>query len=271
MQTFAVMRDPNEHFASVGDVELCYETFGDVSDPACLLIMGLGTQMIAWREEFCEGLADARLPRDPLRQPRLRALDAPRRRADADAPGADQPRQAAGLQAPGHGARRRRAARRPRHPARTRRRRFDGRDDRPDARDRRAGARDLAGLDHGQHRRADLGQPSLRIFRELLRPPATDRDGYIEQVVDAFELVGSPGFERDQPALRELLELGLRPGRRPADGFARQLGAIVSSGSRRRRLGRITAPTFVIHGSADRLVGPSGGRATARAIPERTC
>ena len=41
----------------------------------------------------------------------------------------------------------------------------------------------------------------------------------------------------------------------------------LASGSRRRRLSRIKAPTLVIHGSADRLVAPSGGRATARAIP----
>src|SRR5918998_830200 len=46
-----------ESFARVGDVELCYETFGDPSHPAMLLIMGLGTQMVAWHDEFCEQLA----------------------------------------------------------------------------------------------------------------------------------------------------------------------------------------------------------------------
>src|SRR3954454_7738353 len=45
-----------EEFCQVGDVRLCYETFGDRSDPALLLVMGLGTQMVAWREEFCEQL-----------------------------------------------------------------------------------------------------------------------------------------------------------------------------------------------------------------------
>src|ERR1700704_4378248 len=38
------------------EIELCYETFGDPSDPAALLIMGLATQMIAWPTEFCERL-----------------------------------------------------------------------------------------------------------------------------------------------------------------------------------------------------------------------
>ena len=39
------------------DIELCYEPFGDRSDPALLLIMGLATQMIAWPDEFCLELA----------------------------------------------------------------------------------------------------------------------------------------------------------------------------------------------------------------------
>src|SRR5438874_12084018 len=47
----------NEQFAHVNGIELCYETFGDQSDPALLLIMGLGTQMVAWRDEFCQDLA----------------------------------------------------------------------------------------------------------------------------------------------------------------------------------------------------------------------
>ena len=50
-------------------------------------------------------------------------------------------------------------------------------------------------------------------------------------------------------------------------GTARQLAAIIASGNRTAELRRITAPDLVIHGTADRLVRPSGGRATARAIP----
>ena len=46
-----------ESFCRIGDVELCYETFGDPADPAMLLIMGLGTQMLGWDTEFCEQLA----------------------------------------------------------------------------------------------------------------------------------------------------------------------------------------------------------------------
>jgi pimeloyl-ACP methyl ester carboxylesterase len=45
-----------EQRIAVRDIELCYETFGDPGDPAILLVMGLGTQMLAWREDFCEAL-----------------------------------------------------------------------------------------------------------------------------------------------------------------------------------------------------------------------
>src|SRR5687767_12814703 len=49
----------HEQFATVGDgLTLCYETFGEPSDPALLLVMGLGTQMIAWQEDFCAQLAE---------------------------------------------------------------------------------------------------------------------------------------------------------------------------------------------------------------------
>ena len=48
----------SEQFCDVGrGITLCYETFGDPSDPTALLIMGLGTQMVAWHEDFCRELA----------------------------------------------------------------------------------------------------------------------------------------------------------------------------------------------------------------------
>src|SRR3954453_20680491 len=42
-----------EETARVGDVELCYETFGERANPTVLLVMGLATQMLGWREDFC--------------------------------------------------------------------------------------------------------------------------------------------------------------------------------------------------------------------------
>jgi pimeloyl-ACP methyl ester carboxylesterase len=40
-----------------GGVSIAYETFGEAGDPAVLLVMGFGAQMIAWHEEFCAMLA----------------------------------------------------------------------------------------------------------------------------------------------------------------------------------------------------------------------
>jgi pimeloyl-ACP methyl ester carboxylesterase len=48
----------SEQFCDIGrGITLCYETFGERSDPTALLIMGLGTQMLAWHEDFCCELA----------------------------------------------------------------------------------------------------------------------------------------------------------------------------------------------------------------------
>src|SRR3954470_13587973 len=38
-------------------IAIAYETFGDPSDPAVLLVMGFGTQMLGWDADFCRMLA----------------------------------------------------------------------------------------------------------------------------------------------------------------------------------------------------------------------
>jgi pimeloyl-ACP methyl ester carboxylesterase len=38
-------------------IAIAYETFGDPSDPAVLLVMGFGTQMLGWDADFCRLLA----------------------------------------------------------------------------------------------------------------------------------------------------------------------------------------------------------------------
>ncbi|GAB6902557.1 alpha/beta fold hydrolase [Kineosporia succinea] len=39
-------------------LDLYYETFGSDHDPALLLVMGMGEQLLGWPEEFCRRLAD---------------------------------------------------------------------------------------------------------------------------------------------------------------------------------------------------------------------
>ncbi len=55
-----IVEDPTRERVQMADVgggiEIAYEAFGDPTDPTMLLVMGLGMQMLAWDEEFCDGL-----------------------------------------------------------------------------------------------------------------------------------------------------------------------------------------------------------------------
>ena len=110
------------------------------------------------------------------------------------------------------------------------------------------------------------GTPALRIYPIFMRPAATDRESAIEAMIATFRLIGSPEFPMDENEVRAIAQVGYDRGYNPA-GTLRQLAAIVVCGDRTEELRRIAAPTVVIHGTADVLVRPSGGRATARAIP----
>jgi pimeloyl-ACP methyl ester carboxylesterase len=110
------------------------------------------------------------------------------------------------------------------------------------------------------------GQPSPRLYHVLLKPPPRDREAYKEHAVWVFSKIGSADFERDNDDLRRIAGMSYDRGINPA-GTSRQLAAIIASGDRTTLLREITAPTLVIHGTKDKLVPPSGGRATARAIP----
>ena len=63
------------HDATINDVRLSVDTFGDPGDPALLLIMGAAASMDRWEPPFCERLAAAAPARDPLRPPRHGCLD----------------------------------------------------------------------------------------------------------------------------------------------------------------------------------------------------
>jgi pimeloyl-ACP methyl ester carboxylesterase len=110
------------------------------------------------------------------------------------------------------------------------------------------------------------GQPAFGIYRFLLRRAPSDRDAFVEYLTTLFNAIGSPGFPRDEQRVREIAALSYDRGHDPASS-GRQLGAIVASGDRTAALRRIAVPTLVIHGTRDKMVRPSGGRATARAIP----
>jgi pimeloyl-ACP methyl ester carboxylesterase len=256
-----------EEFCDVGrGVTLCYESFGDPDDTPILLIMGLATQMIAWHEDFCEQLAErgfhvvrfdnrdiGRSTHFDFRPPGIGQML--RRRMDPEQYTlSDMADDTAGLLreldlAPAHivGAS------------------MGGMIGQTLAAEHPEAVRSLTSIMSTTGSRWH-GQPTLSVYRYLLRPPPRDREAYIERSAEVFGLVGSTGFDRDEQYIRERAGISYDRGFDVRAG-GRQLGAIVASGDRTERLRRITAPTLVIHGSVDKMVRPSGGRATARAIP----
>jgi pimeloyl-ACP methyl ester carboxylesterase len=256
-----------EQFCDVGGgITLCYERFGHDHDPPMLLIMGLGTQMIGWPDEFCAQLAErgfqvvrfdnrdiGRSTRMNGRPPTVRQL-VTRRIEPVPYRLSDMADDAAGLMrelglAPAHvvGASmggmiaQTLAARHP------------------------ESVRSLVSIMSTTGNRWK-GQPAPGVYRYLLRAAPDDREGYIEYTTRVFEAIGSRGLPFDRERVRHMAARGYERGRNPA-GHGRQLGAILASGDRTAELRNIRVPTLVIHGSEDRLVAKSGGVATARAIP----
>jgi pimeloyl-ACP methyl ester carboxylesterase len=84
-----------------------------------------------------------------------------------------------------------------------------------------------------------------------------------------FTKIGGTGFEPDVEDLRDIASRSYDRGHNPR-GSSRQLGAIVADPDRAPELRKLKVPATVIHGAEDRLVRPSGGRATAKAIPGAT-
>jgi pimeloyl-ACP methyl ester carboxylesterase len=111
-----------------------------------------------------------------------------------------------------------------------------------------------------------VGQPHPEALQVLLRPVPPSREAAVEQAVEGWRVIGSPGFAFDEQYVRERAAADYDRAFHPA-GVARQAVAIVASPDRTPGLRRLSLPALVIHGEADRLVDPSGGKATAAAIP----
>jgi pimeloyl-ACP methyl ester carboxylesterase len=111
----------------------------------------------------------------------------------------------------------------------------------------------------------DVGGASPEAMELLLTPSPPDRDGFIAKSIQNLHTWGSPAFV-DEARIAEHYGEAYDRCFDPR-GQARQLKAIVASGSRTEALRGVTTPALVIHGDADKLVDPSGGRRTAEAIP----
>lgn len=113
--------------------------------------------------------------------------------------------------------------------------------------------------------RTGLGK--ARALHALLSRPDDPRDAakVAAHYLRIYGVIGSPGFDQDETALRSHLDRIAARGY-DAAGTVRQLLAILASGDRRAALARITSPTLVVHGANDPLLPPAAGRETARCI-----
>jgi pimeloyl-ACP methyl ester carboxylesterase len=112
-----------------------------------------------------------------------------------------------------------------------------------------------------------VGRTALSTQSLMLRRPPRSRDAAADRLVAMMHHIGSRGFSFDEQQARAVaLEAWDRSGGANTAGVLRQIAAIYKSGDRTAACSRISAPTLVIHGDRDRMVHPSGGRATAAAI-----
>ncbi len=112
------------------------------------------------------------------------------------------------------------------------------------------------------HRR--YGRVHPKLLTKLNKIRSRSRDDFIDKQLLIFELVSGEYFDEEE--IRTLAAEALARDYDPA-GVVHQMMAIAASPDRTAALRSVTAPTLVIHGLRDPLVLPSGGIATAKAIP----
>lgn len=256
-----------------GDLKLYYEDMGDIDDPPVLLIMGLGAQLLLWRTAFCEKLVGCglRVIRYDNRDVGLSSKTEHR--------SSGQPlvtrllRSWLGL------------------PSQSAYRLEDMADD-------AAAVLDHLGIDDAHIVGASMGGMIAQIFAARFRqrtktlavifssnnsallpppaprallallkgpPPDSPREVIIDNAVRVGRIIGSPRYRVPEEQARAEAAEGYDRNYYP-QGVARHFSAVLGSGSLRRYNRRTTAPTVVIHGRADKLMRPFGGRAVARAI-----
>jgi pimeloyl-ACP methyl ester carboxylesterase len=109
------------------------------------------------------------------------------------------------------------------------------------------------------------GNPAPSLVRKTVRRPVPTRENAVEAGLDFFRQVCGPTF--DEAEFRVQMQTSIERSYRPA-GTARQSAAILASPDRTAGLRRLDVPTLVVHGLVDPLVRPSGGIATAKAVPD---
>lgn len=265
---------PPTLFATANGMTLAYDSFGDSSAQPLILIMGLGTQMIAWDEAFCEQLAARGYRvirfdnRDIGQSTHLTAAGLPDIGKLLGQALAGQPVEAASVPytladmaqdtvslldhlgidsahivgASMGGAIAQEIALR--HPKRV---------------------RTLVSI-MATSGASDLPPPTPEALQVLLTPTPLDRAGYVARYQQVMKVLRAGGDAQEEALDAPRAERAFARGLNPA-GYARQLAAILASGSRRERLAALRTPTLVIHGDADPLVPIECGMDVTRQVP----
>lgn len=250
-------------------ITLEYESLGDPSAPVVLLIMGLGMQMVAWPDSFCERLVQEgfRVVRfdnrdiglsqkfDQLGTPRiaraiLRTLLGLRVRSPYRLD--DMARDTVGLMDA--------LAIPAAHVVGVSMGGMIGQLVAAHYPERVLSFTSIMSTTGARH----LPQASVRVRRALMHRPEdpTSVDSIVDNYERLFRVIGSPGYPVPREEFRARIRRGVERSYHPA-GFLRQFSAVLASGDRSEVLGRIACPTLVIHGKADPLVPYAGGVDTA--------
>jgi pimeloyl-ACP methyl ester carboxylesterase len=244
--------------ATNGACELHYDAFGDPADPTLLLVNGLGSQCINYKDAWCAMFADRG----------LQVIRFDNRDVGLSTSFADAPTNEVGAAYTLH----------------------DMSDDAFAVLDANGVERaHVMGLSMGgmivqtmaiEHPERVLsmtsvmsttGEPdymksSPEAYALLTAPPPTDRDSAIERHVAGLRVYGSPAPHADEERWRDDAAAAFDRAFTP-DGTRRQFMAVGASGSRAEELRQLDVPTLVMHGSADTLIDPIGGRRTAELVP----
>ncbi len=254
-------------------IDIVYESFGRVSDPAVLLIMGVMSPMMNWPDSLCQGLAARGFRvirfdnRDAGRSTHLDALGAPDLAAIIAEATAGRP-----VMAP-----------------------YSLDDMAADAaaliealgidRAHVAGASmggmiaQLVAINHPARvkslisimsttGRPEVSQPKPEAFAAILTPARSPaRADMIARGVAVWRVIGSPGFAATDEELAAFVARGVDYAPFDPAANARQMAAVIAAPPRNDRLGAIRVPTLVIHGADDPLIPATGGEDTARSIP----
>ena len=113
-----------------------------------------------------------------------------------------------------------------------------------------------------------LPGPAPEVRKRLMapRPSNPSRDQAIAMGADAIKQISYPDPARPADAFETAAARAFDRNYYPI-GMKRQLLAIIADGSRVSRLKTITVPTLVIHGGADPLVPVAGSQDIARHVP----